>query len=178
MKNKVVRLVDYLQRLATLRTKLIRDVSEYEKALWIWDCPHERGCFTQAWGRDEEHDPDEWLEVQNRREPELPTVPAQCKDWVSLPSLRNKNDLPELPPEITRQIPNPDWREDSDQPKTVPQTERLEDHPEVGRAWDRYVEDKWLPWTEEHNAWEKVHKVYSALFAIHQELIKNIIQTS
>jgi very-short-patch-repair endonuclease len=170
--QKVVRLVDYLARLATLRTKLIRDIAEYEKVLWVSSVPHERGCFTQTWGRDEEHEPDEWLEVQNRREPELPTVPAQCKDWVSRPSLRNKNDLPELLPEITRQIPNPDWREESDQPETIPHTEHLEDHPEVQRAWDRYVEDKWLQWTEEHNTWEKLHKVYSELFAIHQEQLR------
>ena len=170
--QKVTRLVDYLLRLTTLRTKLIRDVTEYEKVLWISNVPHERGCFTQAWGRDEEHEQDEWLEVQNRREPELPTVPAQCKDWVSLTLLRNKNDLPELLPEITRQSQNPDWVEESDQPETIPYTERLEEHPEIQRAWDRYVEDKWLPWTEEHNAWEKVHKVYSALFAIHQEQLR------
>lgn len=170
--QKVARLVDYLLRLATLRTKLIRDIAEYEKVLWLSSVPDERGCFTQAWGRDEEHETDEWLEVQNRREPELPTIPAQCKDWVSVPSLRNKNDLPELLPEITRQIPNPDWCEDSDQPETIPQTDHLEDHPEVGRAWARYVEEKWLPWTEEHTAWDKVHKVYSALFAIHQEQLR------
>ena len=63
--EKAVRLVDYLLRLATLRTKLIRDIAEYEKVLWVSSVPHERGCFTQAWGRDEEHEPDEWLEVQN-----------------------------------------------------------------------------------------------------------------
>lgn len=170
--QKVVRLVDYLLRLATLRTKLIRDFADYEEVLWVSSVPHDRGCFTQAWGRDEEHEPDEWLEVQNRREPELPAAPAQCKDWVNLEALRNKNDLPELRPEITRQIPNPDWREESDQPETIPHKERLEEHPEVQRVWDRYVEEKWLPWTKEHNAWEKVHKVYSALFAIHQEQLR------
>ncbi len=170
--QKVVRLVDYLLRLATLRTKLIRDIADYEKVLWVSSVPHEQGCFTQAWGRDEEHELDEWLEVQNRREPELPTVPSQCKDWVNLSSLRNKNDQPKLFPEITRQIPKPDWVEDSEQPETIPYTERIEEHSEIQRAWDRYVEDKWLPWTEEHNAWEKVHKVYSALFAIHQEQLR------
>jgi very-short-patch-repair endonuclease len=170
--EKAVRLVDYLIELASLRTKLIRDIAEYEKVLWLSDVPHERDCFTQAWGREEEHGLDEWLEVRNRREPELPAIPAQCKDWVNDSSLRNKNDLPELLPEITRQIPNPDWREDSDQPKTIPHKERLEEHPEIQQAWDRYVEDKWLPWTEEHDSWEKVHKVYSDLFAINQEQLR------
>ncbi|MBN2578197.1 MAG: AAA family ATPase [Pirellulales bacterium] len=170
--DKAVRLLDYLLRLASLRSKIIRNVVEYERFLWISTVPHQRGCYTQAWGRDEEHEPDEWLEVQNRREPELPAVPAQCEDWVGMTALRNKNDLPGLFSEITRQFPNPDWREGSDEPETIQHTERLEDHPEVQRVWDRYVEDKWLPWTEEHNAWEKVHKVYSALFAIHQEELR------
>jgi len=170
--HKAVRLVDYLLRLATLRSKLIRSIDEYEKVLWLSSIPREQGCFTQAWGRDEEYESDVWLEVKNRREPELPAVPAQCKEWVNQPSLRNKDDLPELLAEINRQIQNPDWREGSDQPETITHTEHLEEHPEVQQAWDRYAEDKWLPWTEEHNAWEKVHKVYSALFAIHQEQLR------
>ena len=57
--QKVARLVDYLLRLATLRTKLVRDIAEYEKVLRFSTVPHERGCFTQSWGRDEEHEPDE-----------------------------------------------------------------------------------------------------------------------
>ncbi|MDY0040027.1 MAG: AAA domain-containing protein, partial [Desulforhabdus sp.] len=170
--QKVSRLVDYLLRLATLRTKLIRDIAEYEKVLWVSSVPHERGCFAQAWGRDEEHEPDVWLEVQNRREPELPAIPYECKEWVSLPSLRNKNDLPELLPEITRQIPNPDWVEESDKPKTILHTESLDNYPDIKQAWDRYVEDKWLPWMEEHNSWRKVQEVYSALFAIYQEQLR------
>lgn len=170
--QKAIRLLDYLLRLATLRTKLIRDISEYENVLWISDVPQERGCYTQAWGRDEEHEPDEWMEVQTRREPELPAVPSQCKDWVNPSALRNKHNLPELRPEITRQIHNPDWSEGSDQPETIPHTERLEDQFVVQQAWDRYLQGKWLPWIEEHNAWEKIHKVYSALFAIHQAQLR------
>lgn len=170
--QKVIRLVDYLTRLASLRTKIIRNIDEYQNVLWVKDVPQQKGCFTQAWGPDEEHEPDEWLEVQNRREPELPVVPDQCKDWVDKPSLRDKNDLPELLPEITRQVENPDWREGSDQPEYISRAEHLEEHPEVQRAWDRYVEDKWLPWMEEHNTWEKVHKMYSKLFAIHQEQLR------
>jgi len=169
--EKAVRLIEYLLQLSRLRTKLIRDISEY-KVLWLASVPHERGCFTQAWGRDEEHEPDKWLEVENRREPEVPIVPNQCKDWVNPPSLRNKSEIPELLTKITHQIRNPDWRENSDQPPTIPHTERLADHPDVERAWVRYIEDKWLPWTEEHNAWEKVHKVYSTLFSIHQEQLR------
>src|SRR5262245_22490857 len=99
------------------------------------------GCFAQVWGRDQEHDSDVWLEVQNRREPELPAVPAQCKDWSNPSALRDKSALPKLLSEITREVVNPDWREGSDQPKSIPCTERLEEHPEVQRAWEHYIQD-------------------------------------
>lgn len=170
--RKVIRFIDYLTRLALLRTNRIRDISEYEKVLWISDVPQERGCFTQAWGREEEHDPDEWLEVQSRRDPELPAVPSLCKDWVEPSELCNKNDLPELLPAITKQIQNPEWREGADQSETIPHTERLENHPDVQQAWDQYVENKWSSWREQHNLWERVQKVYSVLFAIHQEQLR------
>lgn len=211
--DKAVRLVDYLLRVAALRTKLIRDISKYEKTVWISDVPHERGCFTQAWGRDvgrvayktgrgwgwftqaggrdEEHEPDEWLEVQNRREPELPSIPARCEEWVKPETLRNKSDLPELSAEITRQITDTNGYQESvqldfispvheKQEDLFPLTQDdesgssyfLEDHPKVQQAWEDYVENKWLPWMEEHNSWEKVHEVYSTLFAIHQEQLR------
>ena len=170
--SKVIRLVDYLSRLATLRSKLIRDIDQYQKVLWLSDVPHEHECFTQAWGGDEEHESDEWLEVRNRSEPELPTIPSSCKDWVNQSSIRNKDDLPELYQQITRQIPNPDWIEGSDQPEIITQREDLADHPEIPKSWETYIEDKWLPWTEQHNAWETVHRVYSALFTTYQEQVR------
>lgn len=170
--DKAIRLLEYLLRLAALRTKRIRRVTEYEKVFWVSSVPHEAGCFAQAWGRDEDHGSDEWLEVQSRREPSLPAVPAQFQGWVNRAALRDKSDLPELLPELIREIPNPHWCEGSNEPEIISHTERLLDHPEVQRAWDRFVEDKWLPWTEEHNKWEKVQRAYSSLFAIHQEQLR------
>lgn len=171
-RSKVIRLVDYLTRLASLRTKIIRDVSEYQNVLWIKDIPKQNGCFTQAWGRNEDFDSDVWIEVQTQCEPELPSVPHLCKDWVEKSSLRYKNDIPDLLPEITQQVENPAWQEEADQPEYISRTERLSDHPVVQIAWDKYVEEHWLLWVEAHNDWESVHKVYSKLFAIHQEQIR------
>ena len=135
-RDKAVRLTEYLLRLAFLRTKLVRNVSEYEKVLWIGDIPRQKGCFTQAWGRDEDYDSDVWIEVQNRREPGMPDVPDQCKDWIDKNVLRDKDDLPELLPEITVQIRNPVWQEGSDQPEFVNRTDRLANYPEIQKAWD------------------------------------------
>jgi transcription elongation GreA/GreB family factor/very-short-patch-repair endonuclease/DNA replication protein DnaC len=171
-KSKVIRLVDYLIRLASLRTKIIRDVNEYQNVLWIKDIPRQKGCSTQAWGRDEDFDTDIWIEVQTQREPELPSLPPLCKDWIGKDSLRNKTDIPDLPSEITQQVENPAWQEGSDQPEFISRIERLDDYPEVQRVWNRYVEEHWRPWVKAHNEWEYVHKVYSKLFAIHQEQLR------
>ena len=170
--QKAIRLVEYHQRLATLRAKPVRQLNDYAKVVWVSSVPHEPGCFTRAWGRDQEHGDDEWLEVQKRDQPPLPTLPPECKAWVSKDALWNKKDLPQLFSEITIQLPNPDWSKGSDQPRTLAQSKRIEEHPEVQAARDRYVQDKWLPWTDDHDCWESVHRVYSELFAIHQEQLR------
>jgi len=172
--EKAIRLVEYLLRLASLRTKLIRDIKDYEKVLWVNDIPpRQKGCFTQAWGRDEDYDSDIWVEIQNRREPKLPSVPDQCEDWVDKDALRNKNvSSPELRSEITRQDRNPHWVEESDEPEFIVHSLRLVDYPNVQKLWARYVEERWRPWVEEHKVWESVHLVYSSLFAIHQEQLR------
>ena len=170
--NNAARLVDYLWRLALLRSKLVRDISEYEKALWISDVPHKRGCFTQAWGHDEDYDSDVWIEIQTRREPELPSIPDKCRDWINTGDLRKKNDIPELKPEITRQIRNPQWQEGIDQPEYISKTEHLEGFPEAQKVWEQYLDKRWLPWVDDHNDWESVHKVYSELFSIHQSQLR------
>lgn len=138
--QKVSRLLQYLLKLASLRAKLVRTIDAYEDVLWVSDVPHDRLCFTQAWGRDTDHDPDVWLEVQHSDEPAIPAVPALCEGWVNLPTIRNKDDLPALLDEITRQIPNPKWQEGSnEEPSEVSVHERLADHPNIQAAWGRIV---------------------------------------
>ena len=169
---KAIRLIEYLTRVASLRAKLIRDVSDYSQTLWLHEIPKEKGCFTQAWGPDEEYDQDIWIEIQTSHEPELPRVPEVCLDWVNRNTLQETNDFPELLNEITRQIENIEWEEGTDQPQFISQTVTLQAHPEVQEAWDSFIEQKWMPWAKEHQKWESVHKVYSALFAINQEQLR------
>lgn len=169
---KAIRLVEFLTRIALLRTKLIRDLGDYSHVFWIDDIPKQKGCYTRAWGPNEDFDADVWVEVQNQREPELPRVPTICDDWIDRSTLRIKSDLPKLLTEITRQVENPAGQDGNDQPEFVTYLDSLEDHPEVQTAWDRYVEERWLSWAEKHTEWEAAHKAYSALFAIHQEQLR------
>ncbi len=169
--TRAIRLVEYLMRLASLRTKIVRELSEDSQVLWIHKIPREKGCFTQAWGANEEYD-DIWLEVQTFREPELPSSPEICLHWINNNTIKDTKDLPVLLETIIEQIKNPGWKEGSDQPQHINQTTYLENCHRVREEWNKYVEQKWLPWAEQHKKWEEVHEVYSTLFAIHQEQLR------
>jgi very-short-patch-repair endonuclease len=170
--DKATRLIEYLIRLADLQRKSIKDIANYEQILWFNDIPNLKGCFTQAWGADKEYDDSIWLEVQTRREPPLPKIPNICKDWVNSSVLRTKTEMPLLYETITRQVENPNWIEGSDQPQFFSESDNLENYPEVQRKWESYIEDQWIPWTEDHNQWEVIQGIYSKLFSIYQEQLK------
>ncbi len=170
--TRAIRLVEYLTRLASLRTKIVRELTEDSQVLWVHKIPREKGCFAQAWGTNEEYDQDIWLEVQSYREPELPSPPEICRRWINNNTIKDTKDLPALLETITEQGGNPGWKEDSDQPQYINQTIYLENCHRVREEWNKYVEQKWFSWAEQHKKWEEVHEVYSTLFAIRQEQLR------
>lgn len=170
--EKAVRLIDFLTRVALLRTKVYRDLASYEQVVWLSSVPRDKNCFTQAWGRSEDHEADEWLEVKARKEPGLPEVPVVCKDWVDPETLTDTTKPPKLVPKITLQIPNPAWTEGSEEQKTIQKEALLSDHPDVQPPWEKYLEAEWHPWARRHDEWKKLHNIYSAIFAIHQKQLR------
>jgi len=170
--DKATRLIEYLTRLADLRRKSVKDIANYNQVLWLSDVPKLKGCFTRAWGSNKEYDDSIWLEVQSRREPALPKIPNLCQEWVDQESLYKKTDVPLLKETIVRQVKNENWTEDSDQPQFFSESVNLADHTNVVKKWEQYVEQKWMPWVEEHTEWESIQKVYSKLFTIYQEQLK------
>jgi hypothetical protein len=129
--DKVIRLIEYLTRVASLRAKIIRDLAQYYQILWLHKIPKEKGCFTKAWGADEEYDQDIWIEIQTSHEPEIPIIPEICSNWVNKINLRKTTDIPELLTEITIQIENPEWNDETDQPQYINKLFHLDSHPEV-----------------------------------------------
>jgi very-short-patch-repair endonuclease len=170
--EKVVRMIAYLTEVALLKTRVNRDLAGYEEVVWFSSVPRDKNCFTQAWGRSEDHETDAWLEVKARKEPSLPEVPGVCKDWVDPDTLSDTSKPPQLVAETTLEIPNPAWTEGSDEPKTMPTEAMLADYPDVQSAWDKYLESDWHLWARKHDEWKKLHDIYSAVFAIHQKQLR------
>jgi len=166
--ERAIRLIEYLAALARINSKIIRSVEEYKSVLWMHEIPHEpKHCFCQAWGEEDEHGEDIWIEIKKMKEPKIPSVPEICRDWVDFQTLRNISDIPEL--RQTIQVENEKLDTDTGEKISVSETVFLANFPEVKKTWDEYLEERWLPWTEIYNRYDKVQKVYADLFHIYQE---------
>lgn len=172
--SKPLRLIKYLLELTSIGSRVCKDISDYQRVLWLNKIPHQKWCFTQAWAASEDIDADTWIEIQKYDEPALSEVPEICENWVNHETLYQTKDIPELLQIITinNEVENPDYDENaSESPKviSVPKTLHLNDFPKVSEKWDSYVDTHWMPWTELHLEWELVQGVYEKLFLIHQE---------
>jgi len=136
--NKIIRLIEYLAALARINAKIVRNLDEYRKVLWVHNIPREpKHCFTQAWGKEEEHDSDIWIEVKKFQEPELPKIPPPCADWVKQETLRDTKDLPELYDSIVVESTEED--PETGEEFRVADTLHLENYPDIQKFWDDYL---------------------------------------
>jgi hypothetical protein len=164
-----------LKAFAQSRQSVVRQVDEYADHLWFCDIPDSYDCYTRAKGASEDHPDDIWVEVKQRSEPKCPSPPNIVTKWLksSLPFGSNPDDEPEL----FEKIPLIEDKESSDDAERGSEPaelkyEFLNDHPDVAAAWDVYLLDAWLPWTEKHQEWQKHHAVYARLFSIHQAQLR------
>ena len=170
-REKSIRVFDYLAELARMRTKLTRDVNQYEHVFWYDSIPNDTACYTPAAMVREEVSDDTWLEIRKRAEPKCPTPPPVCREWIDERSLCQSANEPELRSRVPVNHPpasqTPNMVEVFSLP---PEFKNLADFPEVGASWTAYVEKHWKPWAEEHRKWKTLQDTYSALFSIHQAM--------
>ena len=165
--NKAIRLIEYLCELAKLRSKIVRDIRTYQKVLWIHEIPKEpQYCYTKAWGMEDDTDDDVWIEIRKYPEPQMPTIPEICQEWVDLDALSDPNSVPQL----FEAIDGSD--QESGKATMFNGTVQLVDNPSIQAAWEKYLQEKWMPWRQLHARWQSVHKVYSILFSIYQAQLK------
>ncbi|WP_347244340.1 AAA domain-containing protein [Thermogutta sp.] len=115
-----------------------------------------------------ETDAELWLEMQKLREPAMPEPPAALKRWIAdYPnSLRYP---PGTEPTLLSEIPStgtalaPSFTHDGERgPDDSIAYERLEDHPEVQKAFTNYLE-KWRSWRAAYSLWYGSQRLYSQL---------------
>ena len=159
-RENAIALYSFLKEFAQLRTKITRDVSQYERegqVLWAYQIPRESGCYCIAWDRDPSSTSDEvWVEIRKPRPSQPPGPPELVGPWVRRDQLGDSSlDFPELYETMPGEA-------DGDPPRS------LEDYPDVKKAWDTYIENQWCHWADRDRREQQVQKVYTSVFSMFQ----------
>lgn len=166
--SRALRLARYLKEFVGLRSTTVRDVNKYESVLWFGDIPRDPECRSPAWTQDGEAG-DAWLAVHKQQLPPLPAPPDIVRPWVDLRALaRATDEMPGLRPIRLE----PDSQKNVHDDETMRFVEqRLEDHPEVTEAYERY-RPTWESWSRECRRRSRIQSVYTDLFRMHTEVQK------
>jgi len=78
LQDRAVRLFKFLRELARLRSRIVRDLSEYEQVVWFYDIPEHKGCFSILGPESDTVQDTTWLEIRKSPEPKRPQVPTAC----------------------------------------------------------------------------------------------------
>ncbi len=159
--DKFKNLIKYLKEIISLQTKVIRTIDEYEDFLWLQDIPNGKGF--SIIGRDSEDiESDLWIEFRDFPPPKMPVVPRICEKWVDEKSLKNTEILPKLKKSI--QI--------VDKENEEIQTLFLKDNLKAKEMWDKYLNDKWIPWKKDYIKWKEKNDIYKKVYSFYRK-IKN-----
>jgi len=145
-RERALRLFKYLRGLSEIRSKTIRDLSNYEKVLWLGEIPKQAGCFCVAWNDETGNElPEVWIEVeQPKPRVPCPALSAPLRRWVEQESLQHSDrEAPVLREQIQTEDRNDSTTpEDVDTPVTY---DNLVDYPEIQTEWDDYLRFQWRP---------------------------------
>jgi very-short-patch-repair endonuclease len=166
--SKALRLARYLKEFVGLRSTTVYDVNKYESVLWFGDMPQEPQCQSPAWNHEFETG-DPWLLVHKQQLPKPPVVPEVILPWIDQQALKQAtDDMPKLRP--TRL--EPDLEVEIGEGEEPPLVERrLDDHPEIVAAYDRY-RPNWEMWSKEYQRRSRIQSVYAELFRMHTQVQK------
>jgi very-short-patch-repair endonuclease len=166
--SKAVRLARYLKEFVGLRSTTVYDVGKYDSALWFGEMPQEPQCQSPAWN-DEFTAGDPWLTVHKQQLPKPPAPPEIVLGWIDEQALKRvASEIPSLRP--TRLMPDVDAEVGEGEDPPLAET-RLEDHPEVVRAYENF-RPLWEAWSKEYQRCSRIQSVYAELFRLHTQLQK------
>jgi len=174
IRDRAVRLFQFLKELARLKSKTVRDLSAYE-VVWFDDIPEYKGCFSILFPESDRLQDSAWLEIRKSSQPKRPPMPPSCLKWLE----DGPDDDPQAEPRLQDEIPA-DIAPTTDSNLSFPSresvfpapVERLADHPKIQQEWEHYIHNNWLPWSEAYSLWKAADEIYFKLFSIHQQLKK------
>lgn len=155
-RDKVIRLLKYLEEFVRLRTTVTRRIEQYQRdgfVLWFAHLPQTEGCVFPLWRDMGEGRAGVWLEVRKQDLAPVPELLPLLEPWVDVDTLDGSRETPEIRDRVFVEEEAEEWL--------------LADHPEVSAAWQQYLE-VWRRWAERNREKAKVQRVYGQLFRAYQ----------
>jgi very-short-patch-repair endonuclease len=162
VRDKAIRVYEYLTHLVKYRTSVICDVKNYVDCIWINEIPQHKWCYCRAWDNPDDDEDFSWIEIKKPKLPSLPSIPEECCPWVVRESLYDMVEGPKLHEKKSNEVTN-------EQGELFIEQEELSNHPDIIKTWDEYVEKQWKAWSEEYKKAKTVQDIYSKLFSMYQQ---------
>ena len=83
IRDKAIRLFNYLKELTELRFDVQRNCDNYEDVIWWAEIPREKECYCVAWDLHKESAFDAWIRVERPRRKRPPLPSAQLREWLA-----------------------------------------------------------------------------------------------
>ena len=182
--DRLNELLDYVHHIGRLDQKPIFRIEEY-KQLNIWE--HElKGKIGIQHNIIDDDGVSIWVRIERLKRLAPPPIPEQIQEWVavgndpeSTPQIKEKL-IKTLPEQEAKKLVEEGVIDESDvtNPLKEQATEiklkdvifRLENNPQTKSGIDTYLNDHWLPWSEEEKPRRETIKIYDSLFSLQQTI--------
>lgn len=163
-KNRSVQLFTYLREFIQSRTKVVRDLVNYEDVIAFHDIPKIHGAKCISWSpMSPEKDPaEDWIELRKPKRLPHPTEPKDLELWIDKESLLDSsNETPRLLNSVILNI----GTEEAPETKIL----QLAENPKIQQSFNEYVSAKWKPWAANDKIEKSYEAIYKELFSIYQK---------
>lgn len=180
--DRLDELLDYVHHVGKLNQKPIFRIEEY-KQLNIWE--HElKGKVGIQHDIIDDDGVSIWLRIERLKRTTPPPVPEQMQEWVTVGN--DPENIPQIKEKLIKTLPEHEAKKlvekgvvtesDVTNPLKEQTTEiklkdvifRLENNPQTKADIDTYLNEHWLPWSEEEKPRRETIKIYDSLFSLQQ----------
>lgn len=177
-------LLSYVRHLGILNQKAVFRIDEYDQ-LNIWE--HElKGKIGIQHNIVDTDGISIWLRIERLKRIAPPSLPEHIKEWVSIGN--DPGSRPQVKDKLIKTLPEADAiqlvsngvvaEKDVIEPlkegfadiKNKDVIFRLENNPQIKKDIDIYVNEQWLPWSEEEKPRRETIKLYDSLFSLQQNI--------
>jgi len=182
--DRLDELLDYVHHVGKLNQKPIFRIEEY-KQLNIWE--HElKGKIGIQHNIIDDDGVSIWLRIERLKRLAPPPIPEQIQEWIAVGN--DPESTPQIKEKLIKTLPDQEAKKlveegvvdesDVTNPLKEQITEiklkdvifRLENNPQAKVDIDNYLNEHWLPWSEEEKPRRETIKIYDSLFSLQQTI--------